>query len=64
MRAVFAFPLGDEASVVELGFCVQARELAVLEAAAHRAGITIGQLTRQLICDFIDRTDPRRISAS
>jgi hypothetical protein len=54
---------GDDSSIVELGFFVQERELAVLELAASRAGLTIGQLTRQLIRDFLVQPDTRRMSA-
>ncbi len=49
----FAFPLPDEPSIVELGFFVHRHELAKVEAAARSAGLTVAQLVRRLICDFL-----------
>jgi DNA-binding response OmpR family regulator len=51
-----------QATVIELGFLLPGRELEVLEAAAQRGGLTIGQLTRVLIRGFLARIDTRRIS--
>jgi hypothetical protein len=47
----YAFP--NQPNVVEVGLFVHRRELAVLETAARRAGLTIGELMRRLICDFL-----------
>jgi hypothetical protein len=56
----FAFALPNQPNVVEVGLFVHRRELAVLESAARRAGLTIGELMRRLICEFL-RTSPTTI---
>jgi hypothetical protein len=45
--------LDSEGNVVEVEFLVGRRDCSVLEAAARRDGLTIGQLLRQLIRDFL-----------
>jgi hypothetical protein len=57
-------PEGDTAAgggeVVELGLLLHAGQVAALEAAAHRLGLTAGQVVRRLIRDFLrpDRGAP------
>ena len=46
------------AEVVELGLLLPAWQAGALEAAAHRRGLTAGQLARLLIRDFLDRAAP------
>ena len=44
-----------DAVVVEVRLLVTARDAAALEAAAHRRGLTVGQMVRRLIQDYRDR---------
>jgi hypothetical protein len=45
-----------EAEVVEVGLFLSAQAAAALEAMAHQLGLTVGQLVRRLIGDFVRRT--------
>ncbi len=47
----------EKGAVVELELLLPDRELAVLEAAARDAGLTIGELMRRLIRGFLKRTE-------
>jgi hypothetical protein len=46
--------LGDIA-MVEFLLLLTVHQAAALEAAAHRYGLTVGQMASQLIQDFLDR---------
>jgi len=42
-----------EGGVVELALLLPARQAAALERAAHQQGLTIGQVLRRLVRDFL-----------
>jgi hypothetical protein len=46
-------PIDIEAEVVELGLLLPRGQALALEAAAHRRGLTTGQLLRHLLRDFL-----------
>jgi hypothetical protein len=50
----------DEAGVVELGLLLPGGQAAALEAAAHRCGLTTGQLLRRLLRDFLATSERSR----
>ena len=50
----------DEAGVVELGLLLPRGQAAALEAAAHRRGLTAGQLLRCLLRDFLATSERSR----
>jgi hypothetical protein len=54
-----AFPAGD---VVELGLLFPAETVAALESAARRRGLTLGEMLRQLVRDFLTRGEQPVIS--
>jgi hypothetical protein len=47
-----AFPAGD---VVELGLLFPAEAAAALESEARRRGLTLGEMLRRLVRDFLTR---------
>lgn len=55
---------GLSRSAVELPLLVPSGEAAALEAAADERGLTVAQLARQLICDFLGRTSGPGIPAA
>jgi hypothetical protein len=42
-----------EGGVVELALLLPARQAAALERAAHQQGLTVGQVLRRLVRDFL-----------
>jgi hypothetical protein len=55
--------LPEDAEVVEIALLLAARDVAAMERAARRRGLTPGQMIRRLIHDFVssaERTTPDR----
>ncbi len=44
-------------SVVELALLLHAAQASALEAAAWRRGLTVGQMLRQLVQEFLDQSE-------
>jgi hypothetical protein len=57
-EAVGAPDLGD-GEVVEVGLFLTARQWASFEAAAHRRGLTAGELLRRLLGGFLGQAEQR-----
>ena len=47
--------LDGDLAVVEFPLLLTVHQVGALEAAAHRAGLTAGQLARLVLGDFLDR---------
>jgi hypothetical protein len=54
-----AFPAGD---VVELGLLIPIETVAALESAARRRGLTLGEMLRRLVGDFLKQGEQPAIS--